>query len=127
MRYLICLILGLLIGAVCASMAGNVLAKRSAYPKGLMVVMQHALKQANRSASQSPCIDNDPDLTKLALLANDIETAMPGDGTPDRVFHLYVEDMQRITKAAAASACPQRTDMLTRIKGACDSCHRDYR
>jgi len=127
MRYVFCLIIGLLIGAACAVMAANTLARRTAYAKGLMTVMQHALKQANETASRSPCDENDPDLAKLALLANDIETAIPGDGTPDRVFQQYVGDLQRITGVAAASRCAQRKEMLATIKEACDSCHRDYR
>ena len=108
MRYLVCLVLGLLIGAVCAITAANILARRDAYPKGLMTVMQHSLKAANATAGKPACVNGDPNLGKLALLSADIQTAMPGDGTPDRVFDKYAGDLQKVTASALASNCSSR-------------------
>jgi hypothetical protein len=127
MRYLVCLVLGLLIGAVCAITAANILARRDAYPKGLMTVMQHALKAANATAGKPECVNGDPNLGKLALLSADIQTALPGDGTPDRVFDKYVGDLQQATASALASTCSERSEALTGVKNSCDACHRDYR
>jgi hypothetical protein len=127
MRYLVCLLLGLMIGAIGATTAANILARRDAYPKALMGVMHHELETARKAAQQKACTDDGHAMTKLALLANDIHTAMPDNGSPDRVFDLYTRKLAEAVDAAATAECPQRTDALTRVSNACDDCHRDYR
>lgn len=127
MRFVIGAILGLIVGAVCAVMAYNAISQRHAYSRGLMTVMGQALKQANEAAATTDCTNDGHALAKLSLLADDIETAIPGDGTPDRVFHQYSVDLKKHVDAAAASACSDRKQALTEVKNACSACHRDYK
>lgn len=127
MRFVIGAILGLIVGAVCAVMAYNAISQRHAYSRGLMTVMGQALKQANEAAATTDCTNDGHALAKLSLLADDIETAIPDDGTPDRVFHQYAVDLKKQVDAAAASACSDRKQALTEVKNACSACHRDYK
>ena len=127
MRYLVCLIVGLLVGAMGAMTAANILARRNPYPKALMTVMKHELDSATVAAAAQACQGDSRALDKLGLLAGDITTAMPDDGPPDRVFHQYVGDLQKSIDGAGKSDCPQRAHALTDLKNACDACHRDYR
>ena len=41
MRYLVCLVVGVLIGALCAMTVASVLGARNAWPRAVMTVMQH--------------------------------------------------------------------------------------
>lgn len=127
MRYLVCLVLGLMIGAIAATTAANILSRRNAYPKALMGVMHHELETARKAAQQTPCAEDGHAMTKLALLANDIEEAMPGNGTPDRVFDLYTRKLGEAVDTAATAECAQRSAALSAVDNACDDCHRDYR
>lgn len=127
MRFVIGAILGLLVGAVCAVMAYNAISQRHAYSRGLMTVMGQALKQANDAAASTDCTNDGHALAKLSLLADDIETAIPGDGTPDRVFHQYSVDLKKQVEAAKTSTCTDRKQALTDVKNACSACHRDYK
>lgn len=127
MRYLVCLLLGLMIGAIAATTAANILARRDAYPRALMGVMHHELETARKAAQQQPCGEDGHAMTKLALLANDIQTAMPDGGNPDRVFDLYVRKLAEAINTAATAECAQRSAALTAVGNACEDCHRDYR
>lgn len=128
MRYLVCLLLGLIIGALCAVTAANILGRRNAYPKALMTVMKHELKVARDAAGTPNCDASGPALDKLALLSPDIVVAMPDDGpTPDRVFHQYASELTTAIQKARNTGCEGRTQAVTEVGNACDACHRDYR
>lgn len=127
MRFILGAVIGLLVGAVCAAMFSKVMTERHAYARGLMTVMGQALKQANDAAATNNCLEDGHALSKLALLAEDIETAIPGDGTPDRVFHQYAEDLKQAVYKAGATTCTDRKQALTDLKNACSACHRDYK
>ncbi len=128
MRHVVTLIIGLLAGLIMATTAMRMLnARKDAYPEALMNVMKHELIAANEAAAKPTCNDNANALDKLTLLSNDILTAMPDQGTPDRVFHQYIDNLRDKTLAAGQSECTQRKQALTDIKHACDDCHRDYR
>ncbi|MEO7013470.1 MAG: hypothetical protein ABI127_04120 [Dokdonella sp.] len=128
MRHLVTLIIGLLVGVILTVITVRTLnARKDAYPEALMNVMKHELISANKAATSPACNDNANALDKLALLSNDIITAMPDEGTPDRVFHQYISNLHDKVLAASQSDCTQRKDALTEVKHACDDCHRDYR
>jgi hypothetical protein len=128
MRYVVVLIIGLLIGAIAATTGARILAaQRDPYPKALMTVMKHELASASDAAHGADCRTGDLALDKLARLTDDIIVAMPDDGAPDRVFHLYIDNLGKEVDAARQTACAQRPDALTRIKNACSDCHRDYK
>ena len=127
MRYAVILIVGLLVGAIAGTTATRFLGQRNPYPKALMTVMKHELSSAGQAADLADCRQGDVPLDKLALLTNDIIVAMPDEGTPDRVFHLYIDNLAKEVAAARQSSCPQRAAAITAIKNACGDCHRDYK
>ncbi len=128
MRHVVTLIIGLLVGVILSITAMRTLnARKDAYPEALMNVMKHELIAANQAATKPACNENANALDKLTLLSNDIITAMPDEGTPDRVFHQYITNLHDKVLAAGQSDCAQRKEALTEVKHACDDCHRDYR
>jgi hypothetical protein len=127
MRYLVVLIIGLLVGAIAATTSARILSQRNPYPKALMTVMKHELGRASESTQGADCAQGDLALDKLRWLAEDIIVAMPDDGAPDRVFHLYIDNLGKEVDAARKAACTQRAAAMTRIRNACADCHRDYK
>lgn len=130
MRSLICLIIGLVAGALMANMAGNAIALRHAWPRGLMNVMQHALVDARSAARAGKCAAAamPSAAAHLQLLATDLEPALLDPGVKDRVFSQYASEMRdAITTWNPNADCAQQSDALTRIGNACEACHRDYR
>jgi hypothetical protein len=130
MRYLVCLIGGALLGALFAVMLTNILARRHAYPKALMTVMQHELGRAHDLVRGERCMTPEAAApgAHLAMLASDIEPAILPPGAHDRVFTQYANDLAKEVRAYNASAdCAARKDSVTTISNACDACHRDYK
>ena len=130
MRYLICLIAGLVIGAMVTSTFVNATAQREAWPRGIMNVMQHELAAARSAARTPQCAV--PTLqtasTHLQLLAGDIEPALLAPGTKDRVFSQYASDLRgALAKWNTRADCASQGAALTSVANACEACHRDYR
>lgn len=130
MRYLVCLIAGVVLGAIAASTLGNISARRNAWPRGLMNVMQHELGDARAAARAGRCIG--PDMpaasTHLRLLADDIQPALLAPGTRDRVFSQYSSDLRTtLAKWDTGADCARQGEALTAVANACEACHRDYR
>ncbi|MGB0134031.1 hypothetical protein [Dokdonella sp.] len=127
MRYVVCLLVGLLVGAITATTAANILSRRDPYPEALMSVMKHELESASAAADKLQCEDDRYAMSKLAMLVGDIEVAFPAGQTPDRVFQLYVENLRKAIYKAGDTPCQQRAQALTDLRNACEDCHRDYR
>ncbi len=130
MRYLVCLIVGLVVGAIAVSTFVNATAQREAWPRGVMNVMQHVLGNARTAARAQQCAT--PAMlsaaTHLQLLATDIEPALLAPGSKDRVLSQYASDLRRAVSQWNASAdCAQQGAALTVVANACEACHRDYR
>ena len=130
MRYLVCLIVGLVIGAIAASTFVNATAQREAWPRGIMNVMQHELGNARAAARAQQC--NTPAAREasahLQLLASDIEPALLAPGSKDRVFSQYASDLRNaLTKWDTSVDCARQAAALTTVANACEACHRDYR
>lgn len=130
MRYLICLLAGVLIGALTAVTAANVLQQRNAWPRALMTVMQHELGRARDLLHDGRCDapETESAATHLELMASDIEPALLAPGARDRVFSQYAADLRKAVGAfRSASGCPARGATLTDVSNACEACHRDYK
>lgn len=130
MRYLICLIVGLLAGAMMANMASNAIALRHAWQRGLMNVMQHELVDARSAARAGMCMA--PTMpaaaAHLQLLATDLEPALLAPDAKDRVFSQYASEMRdTIAHWDPKADCALQAEALTKVANACEACHRDYR
>jgi hypothetical protein len=131
MRSLILLILGLAFGAVCAAIAMNALAQRSAYARGVMQVMQHHYAELRNAQRTSRC-----EATTIArahetlrLLSDEIEGSVYGDSTPEPPFREYSD---RLRSAVAdlgdgTKSCAELGPVINRVGDSCDACHRQYR
>jgi hypothetical protein len=130
MRYLVCLFVGLIAGALLASIASSAMARRHAWPRSLMTVMQHDLVDARAAARSGQCKEpaNADAAARLRLLAGDLERALLPAGTKDRVLSQYAGDMRAtLAKWDTGADCARQTEALTAVANACDACHRDYR
>jgi hypothetical protein len=130
MRYLVCLILGVVIGGLLAMTLANALQRRNAWPRALMNVMQHELGDARNATKGGACPS--PVLQRasahLRLLADDHEPALLAPRSKDRVLSQYTRDFGKAVAAWETSAdCPRQAEALTAIANACEACHRDYR
>ena len=131
MRYLVCLVAGLILGTLIALTAANIMGQRNAWPRAVMTVMQHELGRARDAVRQDRCTIEDADAAAahLKLLASDIEPALLAPGAHDRVFSQYASDLREAVSAfsQAGSDCVARRAAVTKVANACDACHRDYK
>ena len=129
MRFLVVLVIGILVGAICATTAATILGQRHAYPKALMRVLKVQLEHARAAASDAGCTGNERRLTLIEALAGDIGRAIPHGDPPDRVFARYHDELGRQLAAARSLAgeCRAQAEALTAVANACEACHRDYR
>lgn len=127
MRFVVCLFVGLLVGAIGATTAVAIVSQRHAYPRALMTVLQHELGAARDAARLGTCSDNPRRIATLGMLANDIPRAIPQKDSSQRVFVQYVDDLHKQIALTPVANCPAQIQALTDIANACEACHRDYR
>lgn len=131
MRYLTLLGLGLLLGVIGASTVVNALARRDAYARGVMNVLQHHYGDLRERLRDAKCatVDATGQRGMLAALTEEIAPSQYGSAAPDAPFREYTD---RLRSAVAdlpqqPAACSTLAPVITRIGNACDSCHRQYR
>jgi len=129
MRYLVCFVVGILFGAMAASMLAGALSRRDAWPRAVMTVMQHELGAARNAVLAGTCQQAGPVAhARLELLATDIERSVLPAGTNDRIFSQYADGLATAIAAwDAGAACNEQAGALADVARACDDCHRDYR
>jgi hypothetical protein len=128
MRYLLCILLGVAIGAIGALAVANTLQRRHAWPRAVMTMLGHDLRQLREGAKNGRCSDIGVPLARLRTTAADIGPAFLEPGTPDRVFSQYASDLAKALGAVADDAdCARRAAAITAVGHACEACHRDYR
>ena len=129
MRALLLLVLGLILGAMGATLAVNALRQRDAYPRSVMTVMAHhagALHLALR-ARQCDAAASATHLGRMQVMTAEILPAFPGVDPP---FRDGVDKLRQSIDTAVAAAprdCPAMQQALKPIDDACDACHRQYR
>ena len=132
MRLLILFILGAVLGGAVAMLAANALQQRSAYPRGVMAVLQHDLGKLRDIARALPC-DVAPSPTLLQRLRNataEIEPALYPGSEPDTAFHQYADKLRSSLDqaiAVPATSCAALSKSVVTITEHCDSCHREFR
>ncbi|MGN6521175.1 MAG: hypothetical protein ACTHK2_17335 [Dokdonella sp.] len=130
MRYFICLLVGLLAGAIVSGMFSGAMQRRNAWPRALMNVMQHELGAARSAARSDTCAAPAQGVSAehLRLVAGDLDAALLAPGTKDRVLSQYIGDFRKsVATWDANAACARQAQALTAIANACEACHRDYR
>ncbi len=129
MRSLILLALGLAVGVLAASSVLNAVARRDAYPAGLMNVMQHHYAALRETTRKGHCDGAAAQVSVLSALSRDIDSAMYPDSTPDEPFLEYEHRLNDALNetAAAGPECKAVSPAVERIAAACDACHHQYR
>ncbi len=129
MRFIVCLMIGAIVGALLATTAAGILRPKQSYPRALMVVIKEEMKQARGIAKDNNCAGIEKPLNMLGLLADDIESAIPHGDPPDRVFRQYSEDFRKKVRGAidGSGNCTAQREALVEVSNACEACHRDYR
>lgn len=133
MRALLLIILGLAIGAVAATMIGNVLRMRNAYPRAVMVIMQHHMARLREAMEHGQCPADMArlHLERVAAVDTEIVPAFAGpNGSILKPFRRYAEQLQGAVHTAlqqAPAGCGALTAAVRRISDRCSDCHRQYR
>ncbi|MFN3842692.1 MAG: cytochrome C [Rehaibacterium terrae] len=130
MRIAIAILLGLAIGVIGTAMTLNALRQASAFPRGVMAVMQHHLGSLRQATRDGRCDAGDSQrrLQSLRMLAEDIAPAFPGIDDP--VFRDYTASLIRQidgSLAAVPDDCSALEAVVSDIGSRCSACHRDYR
>ena len=132
MRHIVLLLIGLLAGALGASMAIRTLSAGSEYPKGVMALMgKHfgALREAAKTGECTPEVTASHAAT-LRQVALDVEPAFLPTGSDDEAFRANAELLRtRIAEleAALGQGCPALVTANAGVGEACKACHQDFR
>jgi len=131
MRQVVLLVIGLFVGAACAFMLARGLDQQSAYPRGLMNVMQHHMAELHRleRAGQCGAQDTAGHTARIADLSHDVLGAFGSSGKDDPHLADFTASLGRTAEAARAGStdCPALTKTLSQLGDACEACHREYR
>lgn len=130
MRNLLVLFLGIAVGAACAAVATNSLARRDAYPRGVMAVMQQHYAALRDAARAGKCTDRTIRARQiLGMLVDEIDPAFSPDATTAAPFREYTDRLRAAVDELpeAAGDCAQLGPAVSRIGNACDQCHQQYR
>ena len=130
MRNLVLLVLGIAIGAACAGVAVNSFARRNAYPRGVMAVMQQHYAALREAARAGKCTDRTlRDKQTLKMLTEEIESAFAPDATTAAPFREYTDRLRTALAELPETPenCAQLQPSVSRIGNACDQCHQQYR
>jgi cytochrome c556 len=132
MKLLILFLIGLLAGAMGATVVVNTLRARDAYARGLMDVMQHNYAQLreNLRAKRCDAPASAHAIGQMRALAPDIDQAIFADATPEASFREFSTRFATTLDAAATAApgdCAALAPHVQSIGKVCDDCHQQYR
>ncbi len=132
MKHLMLLLIGLFVGAMGAAEVVNALARRDAYARGVMDVMQHhyaTLRQDIR-AQHCDATKSAQAIAQLRALAANVEPAIYPDSTPDASFRQFDErlhnELAHVPTPPPAD-CAVLAPLVQKIGKVCDDCHQQYR
>lgn len=132
MRLLIVLIIGIVVGALCGSMAARSIAMTHAYPRGVMAVLQVRLANARHAVEAVPACDPIRTASELAALASFLPEISPALNAQDEPRLLELSQQMQAASASvggsdATASCAELARRIERIGRACEACHQEYR
>lgn len=130
MRHFVLLFVGLLIGAITATILANTLQQRHAYPRGLMRVLQHHLAALRAAESAQRCTALTTHFERIADLADDIPASVYADPRAEPRFielSTALRDAAAAGRVAPGASCASLSVVLRSVVEACETCHRGYR
>lgn len=130
MRYVVSIVIGLVTGAMLATMGMKFLQEQGAWPRAVMTILGAEMKRTRDFAEQRQCNSAEAvtSLAHLELMANDIDRVLLA-GHEDRVFSQYSRKLADTVNDARAALpdCEAYSVAITQVGDACSACHRDYR
>lgn len=137
MKHVILLLIGLLAGAMGATVVVNTLRQRDAFARGVMDVMQHhyaSLREEIRAqrcdVADSTQMKSAHAVTQLRALANDIELAIYADVIPEASFREFTRRLHASLDAIPSpppADCAALAPLVQKVGKVCDDCHQQYR
>ncbi len=131
MRQVVLLLIGLAIGATFGFMLASALHRRSAYPAGVMAVLDHHIGELRRAEREQRCdatVTRLP-MTRIGVLAEEIVPSFAADLGRDPHFRELAEMLHRQAEQGATrtgSDCRAFATDLRAIGEACQNCHHNY-
>lgn len=131
MRSLILILIGLALGIIGTGIVMNALGRETAYPNGVMAVMNAQMKALDTKVKQNRCTANDllPHFQTLRALGNDIEPAFVPT-SDDEKFGNRASALRSAEDAALmtpANNCASASAVIHKIGDACSNCHQDFK
>jgi hypothetical protein len=131
LQFLIVMVVGLIMGAVCTSIAINALSKGTEFSRGVMAVQSAHLMALNKLAKDNRCsaMEIQKELLPMRIIAADIEPAFKSLAEQDQQFVRYAADLRRVLDlqlAKGVNNCADLASGISSIKQSCENCHRDY-
>lgn len=130
MRYVVSIVIGLLVGAMLATLGMKYLQEQNAWPRAVMTILGAEMKRTGDFAEQRQCnsAESVASLDHLELMASDIDRVLLA-GHEDRVFSQYSQKLVGAVDDARAALpdCEAYAAAITQVGDACSACHRDYR
>lgn len=131
MKSLLLILVGLLVGTLCAFAASKALGMRQAHERATMVVLAHHMDAMRRAADETACTDAlmVQRLQQISFAARELVFAFPDLDTPGSEFARRRNDLEQVAGTAAAdgisdcAALARTTGALARV---CQDCHRRY-
>lgn len=132
LQFLIVLLVGLIMGAVCTSIAIEALRKGTEFSRGVMAVQAAHAMALNKLAKDNRCSapEIQKELLPMRIIAADIEPAFKSLAEQDQQFVRYAADLRRVLDLQLAKGIDNCADLaagISSIKQSCDNCHRDYK
>lgn len=132
MRSVVMLLLGLVVGAICTTMALRALSQGSEYPEGVMAVMGAHFGALRKALESGTCEAGEMarHADTLRLVAHDIEPAFLPTGGDDDAFRAHAGELREqaaALRAAAAGGCATLAPAVGDVGQACKACHQDFR
>jgi hypothetical protein len=132
LQFLIVLLVGVIMGMVCTSIAIEALSKGTEFSRGVMAVQAAHAMALNKLAKDNRCSapEIQKELLPMRIIAADIEPAFKSLAEQDPQFVRYAADLRRVLDLQLAKGIDNCADLATAtsaIKQGCDNCHRDYK
>ena len=130
MRLVMLFLIGAAVGAGAATAVVNALARRDAYLRGVMQVLDHDYASLRAGMRAGDCgsrwLRAKPMLTAMT---DSIEGAYSPGAAPDAPFREYTQRLRDAIDQLPQSpaACSAAAPAVTRIGDACDACQQQYR
>jgi hypothetical protein len=121
--------LALAFGMALGSMWSRQATQRHGHQLAVMWLAQFHLQSLHSAVQTNDCVVAGRSVAHLHSLADEIALAFPKADAQDKEFHARIEQLREATQLTVgpASSCAVDAPLLSKIEGACDNCHRDYR